>query len=85
MLSAMIELTTQEEHNLTDAFWKAAEGIKDTRKVLTRIGDRLGLKWQPKNANHIRDMAGFIADNVSLRSESDHVARHFTEDSYWKE
>jgi hypothetical protein len=81
----MVKLTPQEERDLSDAIWKAAEGIKAVREVLASIANRLGLKWQIDNPNHIRDMAGFIANNVSVPSHSNHVARYFADDKYWKE
>jgi hypothetical protein len=32
----MIPLTTEEEHALSEALWKAAEGVKEMREILTR-------------------------------------------------
>jgi hypothetical protein len=80
----MVKLNPLEEYDLSEAIWKAAEGIKETRKILASISNRLGLKWKTNDPNHIRNMAGFIADNVGSRSESDQVAKHFTDEHYWK-
>ena len=79
----MIDLTTEETRALEDALWKAAEGIRETQKVLAQIGTRLGLEFQG-GANHVRDIAGFIANSARLRSSSDHVAQGFAEDRHWK-
>ena len=78
----MIALTVQEQDELGEAIWMAAEGLREVRKVLASIGERRGRKWYPDNPNHIRDMAGFIAD-VSLPSDCRLVAKHFADDRYW--
>jgi hypothetical protein len=80
----MIELTPHEQADLEDAIWKAAQGIRLAREVLAGISDRLGLKWQINDPNHIRNMAGFIADNVKNRSDSESVAEHFANERFWK-
>lgn len=42
----MVQFTPQEEKALSKALWKAADGIKEMRKLLTDIGNRLGMEWR---------------------------------------
>ena len=79
----MIELTADEKLALEDSLWKAAEGIRETRTVLAQIGTRLGLEFQG-SANHVRDVAGFIADHALARHLSDRVANRLADDDHWK-
>lgn len=79
----MLALTTQEQEELSEAIWRASEGIREVRKVLVRIGDRLGWRWHGDNPKHIREMAGFIGD-ISLPSDCRRVAEQFADDRYWK-
>ena len=58
----MTPLTVQEQDELDEAIWAAAEGLKEVRKVLASIGERRGRKWYPDNPNHIRDMAGEVTN-----------------------
>ena len=76
----MVQFTPQEEKALSKALWKAADGIKEMRKILTDMGNRLGMEWRSASPEHLRDLAGFVADNGM---PSDFLDKHFCNDSYW--
>ena len=45
----------QEQDELGEAIWMAAEGIREVRRILAGIGERRGRKWYPENPKHIQD------------------------------
>ena len=77
----MVQFTPQEEKALREALWKAADGIKEMRKLLHDIGNRLGMEWRSPNPEHLRDLAGFVADH---KMPFDFLDKHFCNESYWK-
>lgn len=52
--------------DLDRAVSQAVKGLRETEKVLERVGNRLGLRWQPKNPNHIQKMIGMIAGHLPI-------------------
>lgn len=76
----MVKLTPQENLELTEALWKAADGINQVRIVLAGIGNRLSLRWHA-SPDYILDIVGFAADN---RVQASFVEKSFTDDKHWK-
>jgi hypothetical protein len=76
----MLKLTPQEELELKEALWKAADGINQVRIVLAGIGNRLSLRWHA-SPDYILDIVGFVADN---RPPAGFVGKSFTDEKYWK-